>query len=49
MAELIALPSLAISLIAFSLMASDLHRASRAWLRAAASCSRDTRDYSSSV
>jgi hypothetical protein len=42
MAELIALPSLAMAPMVFSLMASDLHRASQAWLRAAASCSRDT-------
>jgi hypothetical protein len=35
--------------MAFSLMASDLHWASWAWLRAAASCSRDARDCSSSV
>jgi hypothetical protein len=41
MAELIALPSLAMSPMAFSLMASDLRRAPRAWLRAAVSCSRD--------
>jgi hypothetical protein len=39
MAELIALLSLAISPMAFSLMASNLHRASRAWLWVAASCS----------
>jgi hypothetical protein len=49
MAELIALPSLAMSLMAFSAMASDLRRASRAWFRADASCSRDDRDCSSSV
>jgi hypothetical protein len=35
--------------MAFSLMASDLRRASRAWLRAAASRSRDARDCSSSA
>jgi hypothetical protein len=39
MAELITLPSLAMSPMAFSLMASDLHWASRAWLRAATSFS----------
>jgi hypothetical protein len=39
MAELIALPSLVMSPMAFSLMASDFRRASQAWLRAAASCS----------
>jgi hypothetical protein len=49
MAELITLPSLAMSPMAFSLMASDLCQASRAWLRAAVSCSRDTRDRSSSA
>jgi hypothetical protein len=49
MAALIALPSLAMSLMTFSLMASDLRRVSRAWLRATASYSRDARDYSSSV
>jgi hypothetical protein len=37
------------SLMAFLLMASDLRRASRAWLRAAASCFRDARDCSSSA
>jgi hypothetical protein len=35
--------------MAFSAMASDLRRASQAWLRAAASCSRVVRDCSSSV
>jgi hypothetical protein len=35
--------------MAFSAMASDLHRASRAWFRAAESCSRDVRDCSSSA
>jgi hypothetical protein len=49
MAGLITLPSLAMSLMAFSLMASDLRLASRAWLRAVASCSRDARDRSSSA
>jgi predicted LPLAT superfamily acyltransferase len=49
MAELITLPSLAISPMAFSLMASNLRRASRAWLRAVASYSRNARDCSSSV
>jgi hypothetical protein len=49
MAELIALPSLAMSPVAFSLMASDLRRASQAWFRAAASYSQDARDYSSSA
>jgi hypothetical protein len=49
MAELIALSTLAMSPMAFSLMASDLRRASWAWLRAAASCSWDARDYSISV
>jgi hypothetical protein len=49
MAELITLPSLAISPIAFSLMASDLRPTSRAWLKAATSCSRDARDCSISV
>jgi hypothetical protein len=34
--------------LAMSPMASDLRRASRAWLRAATSCSRDARDCSSS-
>jgi hypothetical protein len=49
MDELIALSSLSMSPVAFSLMASDLRRASWAWLRAAASCSRDIRDCSSSA
>jgi hypothetical protein len=49
MAELIALPSLAMSPMAFSAMASDLRRASRAWFRAVVSCSQDARDYSNSV
>jgi hypothetical protein len=49
MAELITLPSLAMSPMAFSLMASDLHLASQAWLRAVASCSRDARNCSSSA
>jgi hypothetical protein len=49
MAELIALPSLATFPMAFSVMASDLRRASRTWLRAAVSYSRDARDYSSSA
>jgi hypothetical protein len=48
-AELNNLPSLVMSPIAFSAMASDLRWASRAWLRAAASCSRDERTCSSSV
>jgi hypothetical protein len=42
-------PSLAMSPMDFSLMASDLRGASQAWLRAAVSCSRDARDYSSSA
>jgi hypothetical protein len=42
------LPSLATSPNAFSLIAYDLCRASRVWLRAAASCSRDARACSSS-
>jgi hypothetical protein len=37
-AKLNDLPNLATSPIAFSAMASDLRRASRAWFRAAASC-----------
>jgi hypothetical protein len=49
MAELITQPSLAMSSTAFSVMASDLHRASRAWFRADASCSRDAQDCSSSA
>jgi hypothetical protein len=49
MAELIALPSLAMSPMAFWLMASDLRWASRAWLRTATSCSRDACNCSSSV
>jgi hypothetical protein len=49
MAELITLPSLALSPMAFSAMASVLHRASRAWFRAAVPCSRDARDCSSSA
>jgi hypothetical protein len=49
MAELIALLSLEISPMAFSLMASNLHRASRAWFRVAASYSWEARDCSSSV
>jgi hypothetical protein len=49
MAELIALPSLAMSPMAFSAMASDLRRASLAWFRVDASCSRDARDCSSSA
>jgi hypothetical protein len=49
MAELIALPSLAMSPMAFSAMASNLCRASRAWFREAVSCSRDAQDCSCSV
>jgi hypothetical protein len=49
MAELIALPSLAMSPMAFWLMASDLRWASRAWLRTAASCSQDACNCSSLV
>jgi hypothetical protein len=49
MAKLIALPSLAMSPMAFSTMASNLHRALRAWFREDASCSRDARDCSSSA
>jgi hypothetical protein len=48
-AELSVLPSLATSLIAFSLIASDLRRASRDWLGVAASCSWDARACSSSA
>jgi hypothetical protein len=45
-AELNVLPSLATSPIAFSLIASNLRKVSRSWLRAA-SCSRDARACSS--
>jgi hypothetical protein len=48
-ADLIPLPSLTMSLMAFWLMASDLRWVSQAWLRAVASCSRDMCDCSSSV
>jgi hypothetical protein len=40
---------LAMSSMAFSVMASDLRRASWAWFKAATSYSRDARDYSSSA
>jgi hypothetical protein len=48
MAELITLPSLALSLMAFSLMTSAFRRESWAWLRSTASCSREARDCSNS-